>query len=1343
MNVRCGTILVAVFLAAVANLHALSIIDQEPNLERYQNFTVRPMRVQFDESIDPATVTHGNVAVALESAPSEPLDVVFALESRNRANDTLVIAPTENGGRWPFARRLVLHLAAGLRSIGGHAFDGGFPWGAVFVANIPNDMDVLQEWDPGDPGDFVDAFANANVLVGYNPIDPENTDPSDPASIPGMGATEAWKLTAGRPDVIIAVVDDGIERYDYPEMEENYFLNRGELDAPTLGGSPCAPDPYDCNADGKFNVRDYDADPRFTDLGRMVTIPDLFDAFEDGFDDDGNGLPDDISGWDFLRGANKALGVADFPEGGHGEDRGRDAAGIADNGKDDKPGYCPRCTVLQVRVSDSVMTEINTLAAGIRYAYDMGARVAVFASESLNASRDVNDLFTEVSEGGMALVGVASDEDSYHHAYPGAFDDVINVKAIFPIPPIDFLGVVPMRIFGFTETYCTMWGEHVHLSGSSGACSSEAAGNIAGFAGLVYARAADLGIALTAGEVKQILTLSADDIYEHCLTWTGGGCQEGWDAHFGYGRPNAKAALAMLGDPDSGAPERIPPEVKFRSPAWYTTVDPIVTPAVEVAAKLSARGRAFRWTVESAVGKEPAEEEFAIVATGDGAETIDGPIAAVDVSRLLPADVYTKPPRESFDFSVTLRVRAEYDLPGFGTVRGEDRRTINVHRDREPGMGLLPGFPLDLGGSGRASVTLYDLDGDADGRLEVIAATSGKDGVVALKYDEAAGAYAVMDGFPVSVAENDGLDLAAGVSLSHPAVGDLLGDGEPWIVVSTHAGAVIVIHRLGNAHRDGDGAPAPVLTGFPVHALEPDNSGTEEFGHGRAFGGSPVLADLDGDGLLEIIAGSYDGRVYAWRPYDGDGDGAADNAPGFPVLCRSDEGAVPEEAVCHREDERFAPQITVSPAAGILDPDSANPDIAFFPSVLVGTSEVCTGGMLGLKDTRFYAIFHDGTLNASGSPFVPGFPARLFGPISDLLPLPPVTIGITSSPALARENGTTYIGVGSAIWFPQVIEIKDGQVAARTLMTAPGFNALAHGSFGRLQPGGPLHFVLPISSILDTIDGWISLLKPMLVAWSVADLDTLALEADQHDSNWYLSAAIADISGDGRAEIVAGDGGFTVTAVDMDGQSPPSWPKFTGHWSASSPTVGDADGDGRLEVYQTTLEGALFGWETQGETCNADGQTAEWWTAGHDERNTGAYGVDTQPPSVVTDLSVREDGGGYRLAFTSPGDDWRCGAPAAYDIRRAADRASLAEPALFGQAASIPVGLIPAPVPGGEAVELTVPADGGGPWFAVRAVDDAGNVSLVGAPATVPAPPDDDDASGADDDDDDDQGCGC
>ncbi|MCC6157393.1 MAG: hypothetical protein IT350_05020 [Deltaproteobacteria bacterium] len=1358
MRPRRIVLLSAAFLVLAAGpATALSITAQSHRIGRYQNFTYEPMRIVFDASLDTGTVNALTVFVEYAEDDSVTVPLSFSFDTTNVSNDTLVIDPATANGRWPFARRLRLQMTSAVESTGDSPFDGSYPFDDVFAANIPNDMDILQAWDPGDPFNFVDAFANANVLVGYNPVDPENTDPARTEKIPGMSATEAWKVTGGQPQIIIAVVDDGIEKYHYDELEENYFIHRGELPEPTVSGTPCFPDAYDCNGDGKFNVRDYDDDPAFAGLGHAVTIPDLFATFEDSVDNDGNGFVDDISGWDFFRDANEALGVVDFPEGGHGEDRARDAVGIGDNGEDDKPGFCPYCTMLPVRISDSVMTEANMLAAGVVYAHEMGAQVAVFASESLNQSGEINRLFTEISEAGTTLIGVASDEDSYHHAYPGAFDDILNVKAILPIPPIEFLDFLPMQIFGFTESYCTMWGEHVHVAGSSGACSSEAAGNVAGLVGLIYSRALELGLSVSANEVKQIVTMSADDIARFCLTWTGGGCQPGWDAHFGYGRPNARAALDMLGDAELGVPQHIPAEVKFRAPAWYTVADPEETPTIDVDAYMFARDREFDWQLQVAVGKEPLDGAFETVASGSGQDAIDGPIASVDISALLDPATYESSPETSFDFTVTLRLRASYNQPGIGVVRGEDRRTLAIHRDQDDAHGLLPGFPMDLDASGRSSVTFYDLDGDTDGRLEMIVAASGSQSVMVFKQNLATDAWEMMDGFPIDIMEYNGLDFPSDVTLSTPAVADLFGDGEPAIVIATYAGAVLAIHRNGKAHLDEGGDPAPLLPGFPVWANEPDNATTDDFGHGRVFNTSPVLADLDNDGMLEIVAGSYDGRVYAWKPVDADEDGRADPMPGFPVLLKSDPGAVRPAAECVREDSVFDPQIITTPAVGIFDPDSANEDIAEYPSILVGTSEVCEDGLIGLKGTRFYAVFHDGYENASGSPFLPGFPVPILGPVSDLLPLPPVTIGITSSPAVARHDGKTWIGVGSAIWFPQMLEWDNGDIEVHTL-SASGFNALAHGAFGRMDGDDVPEYVLPLSSVFDIIDGWISLLRPVLAAWSLSDIGGQVFESEQRDSNWYVNPVIADISGDGRAEAISGTGGFTVDAVDFDGAQPPTWPKFTNQWSASSPSIGDTDLDGKLEVYQYTLEGWLWGWKSAGDACAETGIASDWWSFHHDERNTGFWNVDTLPPSVATNIEVEETDSGYRLSFTAPGDDWMCGTAAEYDIRVATSQEDLEGVEAFTQATAVPG--IPSPAPGGTTVQIEFDSDEPEFWFAIRSVDELGHHSLISVPQTVNTNPTDDDTGDDDstgdddagdddtapnggDDDDDDDGCGC
>ncbi len=47
--------------------------------------------------------------------------------------------------------------------------------------------------------------------------------------------------------------------------------------------------------------------------------------------------------------------------------------------------------------------------------------------------------------------------------------------------------------------------------------------------------------------------------------------------------------------------------------------------------------------------------------------------------------------------------------------------------------------------------------------------------------------------------------------------------------------------------------------------------------------GTPTLGDVDGDGTLEIVSATVDGKVYCWEPVDLNNDSLADLKPGFPV----------------------------------------------------------------------------------------------------------------------------------------------------------------------------------------------------------------------------------------------------------------------------------------------------------------------------------------------------------------------------------------------------------------------------------------------------------------------------
>ncbi len=71
----------------------------------------------------------------------------------------------------------------------------------------------------------------------------------------------------------------------------------------------------------------------------------------------------------------------------------------------------------------------------------------------------------------------------------------------------------------------------------------------------------------------------------------------------------------------------------------------------------------------------------------------------------------------------------------------------------------------------------------------------------------------------------------------------------------------------------------------------------------------------------------------------------------------------------------------------------------------------------------------------------------------------------------------------------------------------------------------------------------------------------------------------------------------------------------------ATPAVGDADGDGDLDVTTVTREGWSFLWDTAANPGDSDGIDAcddsneEWWTFHHDEHSTNNYRGDGRPPN--------------------------------------------------------------------------------------------------------------------------------
>jgi hypothetical protein len=1128
---------------------------------------------------------------------------------------------------------------------------------------LPNEMSGAAGSCSGEKWKYASTnFCSTDPLV--------NLSANELFGVTGMSVEIAWRTETGRSDVVIAVHDSGFMWNDngaVNDLRKKFHLNRGELPAPApVGGCvpPVGGDPFDCNGDGVFNMPDYDGDPSVVNVnGNAMTDPeDLIMLFSDGVDDDGNGYVDDIAGWDFFEFDNDPFDEVQY---GHGTGEAKDSAAEANNGG--AVATCPNCMTLPVRVGDSFVADVNSFAQGVVFSVDSGAAVVQEALGTYNQSALAQQAIDYAYAHGVPVIASAADEDSWHHVYPGPYLHTVMVNAIADFGLPDPLPNPPPNSWLYLNG-CTNFGANLQVSVSATSCSSEATGRSAGIAGLLVSagrNAVDDGIldsALTPNEIRQLFTQTADDINFDVPGGPVGtppsvglrtvafpdtsryATQAGFDQFTGYGRLNAFASVNRV------LAGQIPPEADITKPIWFQPLDPARDGAFTIEGRIAAeRATAYTWRVQIAYGVQPIEADFIDVAPFGATRTtpLQGILATITPAQI-PAPTADQIVRRlnqlpdlasDYDrFTYTIRVQVR-DQPG--NQLGEDRRAIFIQHDPD----LRAPYPLRVGGDGASSPALADLDGD--GIADIVFGTS--DGLVHAKHADGAalpGWPAAGDTLPYNPGST-GFATAAlppprGAILASVAIGDIDDDGLLDVVAADMEGKVYAWSHQGVRKA---GFPVQVNLAYSAHAVKDPQNRVD-----RAIIGSPALADLDGDGGLDIVVGGHDRHLYVWN-------GFGVPRAGFPLLVVDPTRVASIDPVNHKvvplPGKFRGEKIMTSPGLGDIDDDGAI-------DIVVGTNEcydepinaalssgtsAAIAQLLAAADqqscnSRVYAIHKDGNAHPGG-PFHTGWPVKIAFFTAEILPN--VGEGINASPALADVdgNGTLEIGVFSAVG-PAYLLNADGtsfygsDSNGYRVMTTEGYPpsssadtpsvpGLGEGAFGDLTGtgSGPLAFAAPAAGL------------GRLLAIVLADQQ---LTADDHIAAWvaatgqYVPAfpkhveelqfltgpSIADVGGVPGVrtppEIVEGSAGYFLHAYDITGVEPPGWPKFTGGWHVANSAIGDVDGDGMNEVVALTREGNLFVWDT-----TAPAGVEEWPKKRHDLRNTGNY---EEPPGQTGNPTV-------------------------------------------------------------------------------------------------------------------------
>ncbi|ETX07801.1 MAG: hypothetical protein ETSY2_09085 [Candidatus Entotheonella gemina] len=377
--------------------------------------------------------------------------------------------------------------------------------------------------------------------------------------VENLNAEEAWDLTTGRPDVVVAIIDTGVG-LDHPDLADNIWVNSEEIPGN---------DQDDDNNGFVDDINGFDFCSGPFNIGQLCSGTDNDPRPErgDGIDNDGDGFTDDnVSHGTLVAGAAAAIGDNDAL-----------GAGAA---------HQVQLMALKVFVDDGGARG-DTILAAIDYAIQNGADVINMSlggpagEDCPTFDRAFESAITTAFEQNIVVVVAAGNDNALGPGSPASCTHAISVGASgtgiaamggpgFPgeiDERADFtnFGRSPSQSFGVDvvapgvrlagPSVCSQADVNLSIPGCEqpgDAIAEIASGTsfssplVAGLAALIISRARDLDRELSAEQVRMIIRSNTQDLPDDLNDAPDAGPD--WD---GQGRVDFLAAVLAVDDPES------------------------------------------------------------------------------------------------------------------------------------------------------------------------------------------------------------------------------------------------------------------------------------------------------------------------------------------------------------------------------------------------------------------------------------------------------------------------------------------------------------------------------------------------------------------------------------------------------------------------------------------------------------------------------------------------------------------------------------------------------------------------------------------------------------------------